>query len=156
MTIIPGPIVRPVAEPLSGHAPAPLAPAPSYPQQPSTPGRATDDVYVEPGLTPLGAREANRSTVADLLRSAGVSFFAVRGASDHGTVLAVAEEDREVVLGALFRGMGQYAGHLSVIDPQASVPVVPGPRGIPRRGVVSVRPPPYRSAGFARTQADTC
>jgi hypothetical protein len=75
------------------------------------------DVYVEPGLTPLSAREANRSALTALLASAGVGCFAVRGTSDHGTVVAVAEEDRERVLGVLFRGLSQYPGHLSVTDP---------------------------------------
>ncbi|MBX9393694.1 stealth family protein [Streptomyces sp. TRM72054] len=83
------------------------------------------DVYVEPGLTPLGAREANRSALTALLDSAGIGHFAVRGTSDHGTVVAVAEEDRERVLAAVFRGLGQYPGHLSVIDPDAPRPAPP-------------------------------
>ncbi|MCH5672267.1 stealth family protein [Streptomyces gilvus] len=83
------------------------------------------DVYVEPGLTPLSAREANRSALTALLDSAGVPHFAVRGTVDHGTVVAVAEEDRERVLGVVFRGLGQYPGHLSVIDPDAPRPPKP-------------------------------
>ncbi|MFB6702776.1 stealth family protein [Streptomyces rubiginosohelvolus] len=128
LTIIPEPTVRPFTEPLPGPSREPVAAAAPRPRpQPAAPSAPTaDDIYVEPGLTPLGAREANRSAVADLLRSAGVSFFTVRGTSDHGTVLAVTEEDREAVLGALFRGMGQYPGHLSVIDEQAVAPA--GPR----------------------------
>ncbi|WP_338701561.1 stealth family protein [Streptomyces sp. Q6] len=78
-----------------------------------------EDVYVEPGLTPLAAREANRRALTALLDVVGVAYFAVRGTSDHGTVIGVAEHDRERVLGALFRGLGQYPGHLSVIDPDA-------------------------------------
>ncbi|MFD5078591.1 stealth family protein [Streptomyces sp. NPDC058371] len=99
------------------------------------------DVYVEPGLTPLAAREANRSALVALLDSAGVPHFAVRGTSDHGTVVAVAEEDRERVLGAVFRGLGQYAGHLSVIDPDA-------PR--PARPVSSRDPKAWREIATAR------
>lgn len=83
------------------------------------------DVYVEPGLTPLSAREANRSALTALLDSAGVPHFAVRGTADHGTVVAVAEEDRERVLGVVFRGLSQYPGHLSVIDPDAPRPAKP-------------------------------
>jgi hypothetical protein len=83
------------------------------------------DVYVEPGLTPLSAREANRSALTALLDAAGVPHFAVRGTTDHGTVVAVAEEYREQVLGAVFRGLGQYPGHLSVIDPDAPRPAKP-------------------------------
>ncbi|GAA4968803.1 stealth family protein [Streptomyces hyderabadensis] len=77
------------------------------------------DVYVEPGLTPLAAREANRSALVALLDAAGVGHFAVRGTVDHGTVVGVAEEDRERVLQAVFRGLGQYPGHLTVVDPDA-------------------------------------
>ncbi|WP_337192095.1 stealth family protein [Streptomyces sp. HUCO-GS316] len=84
-----------------------------------------DDVYVEPGLTPLAAREANRSAVTALLDSVGVPHFAVRGTSDHGTVVAVAEEHRERVLGAVFQGLSRYPGHLSVIDPDAPRPARP-------------------------------
>ncbi|MGY5034430.1 stealth family protein [Streptomyces sp. 900116325] len=100
-------------------ATAPEAPSAQHAHQP---GSGQGDVYVEPRLTPLSAREANRSAVADLLGSVGVSFFAVRGTSDHGTVVAVSESDRDRVLEALFRGMGQYPGHLSMIDPES-----PGP-----------------------------
>lgn len=93
-------------------------------QRPAAAGPTTvtaehGDVYVEPGLTPLAAREANRSAVTELLDSAGVAHFAVRGTSDHGTVVAVAEEDRDRVLGVVFRGLSQYPGHLGVIDPDA-------------------------------------
>jgi hypothetical protein len=77
------------------------------------------DVYVEQWLTPLGAREANRSALTALLSSARVPFFAVRGSADHGTVVAVPEEYRERVLEVVFRGLSQYHGHLSVIDPDA-------------------------------------
>ncbi|MFD8302111.1 stealth family protein [Streptomyces sp. NPDC059690] len=83
------------------------------------------DVYVEPGLTPLSAREANRSALTALLDSAGVAHFAVRGTDDHGTVVGVAEEDRERVLSVVFRGLGQYPGHLGVIDPDAPRPARP-------------------------------
>ncbi|MET9254910.1 stealth family protein [Streptomyces sp. NPDC003717] len=83
------------------------------------------DVYVERGMTPLGAREANRSALTALLDSAGIAHFAVRGTVDHGTVVAVAEEDRERVLETVFRGLGQYPGHLTVIDPDAPRPAKP-------------------------------
>nr|WP_307783947.1 stealth family protein [Streptomyces spinoverrucosus] len=99
------------------------------------------DVYVEPGLTPLGAREANRSALTALLDTAGIGHFAVRGTSDHGTVVAVAEEDRERVLAAVFRGLGQYPGHLSVVDPDA-------PR--PARPVSSRDPRAWREVSAAR------
>lgn len=109
-------------------------------RQPLT-GAGQDDVYVEPGLTPLMAREANRSALTSLLDSAGVPYFAVRGTSDHGTVVAVAEADRERVLGVVFRGLGQYPGHLSVIDPEA-------PR--PARPVSSRDPKAWRDVATAR------
>ncbi|WP_319285491.1 hypothetical protein [Streptomyces ipomoeae] len=51
-------------------------------------------MYVEPGLTPLAAREANRNALTSLLDSVGVPYFAVRGTSDHGTVVAVAVQVR--------------------------------------------------------------
>ncbi|WP_241662296.1 MULTISPECIES: stealth family protein [unclassified Streptomyces] len=92
---------------------------------PTTATAEHGDVYVEPGLTPLSAREANRSALTALLDSAGVPHFAVRGTADHGTVVAVAEEYRERVLGAVFRGLSQYPGHLSVIDPDAPRPSKP-------------------------------
>ncbi|MER6154625.1 stealth family protein [Streptomyces sp. NPDC001868] len=99
------------------------------------------DVYVEPGLTPLAAREANRGALTSLLDAAGVPYFAVRGTSDHGTVVAVAERDRERVLGAVFRGLGQYPGHLSVIDPDAPRPARPVSSRDPKawRGVSTAR-----------------
>ncbi|MDT0490503.1 stealth family protein [Streptomyces griseus] len=74
-----------------------------------------DDVYVIRALTPLAAREANRSAVTALLDTAGIPHFAVRGTSDHGTVVAVAEDDRERVLNVIFRGLGQYPGHISTV-----------------------------------------
>ncbi|KUN90181.1 sugar phosphotransferase [Streptomyces bungoensis] len=83
------------------------------------------DVYVEPGLTPLAAREANRSALSALLDAVGVPHFAVRGTADHGTVIAVAEEDRERVLSVVFRGLSQFPGHLSVVDPDAPRPAKP-------------------------------
>ncbi len=110
-------------------------------QQHTAPTTGQDDVYVEPGLTPLAAREANRSALTALLDSVGVPYFAVRGTVDHGTVVAVAEDDRERVLGAVFRGLGQYPGHLSVIDPDA-------PR--PARPVSSRDPKAWRDVATAR------
>ncbi|MFJ9539889.1 stealth family protein [Streptomyces sp. NPDC101225] len=94
-------------------------------EAPTTVTAEHGDVYVEPGLTPLSAREANRSALTALLDTAGVRHFAVRGTADHGTVVAVAEEDRERVLGVVFRGLSQFPGHLSVIDPDAPRPSKP-------------------------------
>ncbi|WP_265691077.1 stealth family protein [Streptomyces griseolus] len=126
MTTIPGPAVGDVSEFAGPHTPT-SAPAPEQgrTRERAAPAGVLDDVYVEPGLTPLGAREANRSAVVDLLTSVGVAHFAVRGTSDHGTVLAVSEDDRETVLGALFRGLGQYAGHLSVVAPETGFSTTP-------------------------------
>ncbi|MEV6834763.1 stealth family protein [Streptomyces sp. NPDC051133] len=98
---------------------------PSAESGPTTLTAEHGDVYVEPGLTPLAAREANRSALTALLATAGVGHFAVRGTSDHGTVVAVAEEDRDRVLAVVFRGMSQFPGHLSVIDPDAPRPAKP-------------------------------
>ncbi len=96
-----------------------------------------EGTYVEQALTPLSAREANRATVAAVLEAAGVPFFAVRGTSDHGTVIAVADEDRERVLGALFRCFGRYPGHLGVIEAEPVRTPKPQPSGDPKvwRGV---------------------
>ncbi|MET8330780.1 stealth family protein [Streptomyces sp. NPDC005181] len=118
MTTIPSAATRRVPVETAETVRATVPEAPSAHQV----GNGQGDVYVEPRLTPLSAREANRSAIADLLGSTGVSFFAVRGTSDHGTVVAVAESDRDRVLGALFRGMGQYPGHLSTIDPESASP----------------------------------
>lgn len=126
LTTIPGPIFQPDLEYRAsrpGRAADHVPPAAAARPVPSS--GSGEDVYVETGITPLRAREANRSAVAALLGSAGIGFFAVRGTSDHGTVVAVCEDDRDQVLEALFRGMGQYAGHLSVIDPHASRPASP-------------------------------
>jgi hypothetical protein len=126
--------VTAVSDHAVGRAPRPAAGrtarggAAARPAARSAPTTATaehGDVYVEPGLTPLSAREANRSALTALLDSAGVPHFAVRGTADHGTVVAVAEEYRERVLGAVFRGLSQYPGHLSVIDPDAPRPSKP-------------------------------
>ncbi|MGW0994043.1 stealth family protein [Streptomyces sp. NPDC002523] len=108
----------------------PTPPTGAVRQRPADTGPTTataehGDVYVEPGLTPLAAREANRSALTALLDLEGVAHFAVRGTVDHGTVVAVAEEDRDRVLGVLFRGLSQYPGHLSVIDPDAPRPAKP-------------------------------
>ncbi|WP_405974489.1 stealth family protein [Streptomyces sp. NBC_00988] len=106
-----GPVGRPARDGVVRQRPAAAGP--------TTVTAEHGDVYVEPGLTPLAAREANRSAVTALLDSAGVAHFAVRGTSDHGTVVAVAEEDRDRVLSVVFRGLSQYPGHLGVIDPDA-------------------------------------
>lgn len=116
-------------------------PRPSAVDAPATLTDEHGDVYVEPGLTPLAAREANRSALVGLLDAAGVGHFAVRGTVDHGTVVGVAEEDRERALQAVFRGLGQYPGHLSVVDPDAPRPAKPVSSRDPRawREVVGAR-----------------
>lgn len=62
-------------------------PRPSAVDAPATLTDEHGDVYVEPGLTPLAAREANRSALVGLLDAAGVGHFAVRGTVYHGTVV---------------------------------------------------------------------
>ncbi|ALV52769.1 stealth family protein [Streptomyces althioticus] len=99
------------------------------------------DVYVGPALTPLGAREANRSALSALLDTVGIPHFAVRGTVDHGTVIGVDEEHRERVLQAVFRGLSQFPGHLTVVDPDA-------PR--PARPVSSRDPRAWRDVATAR------
>lgn len=137
MTTIPGPItysdawnIAPQSVPPRSGVPAQ---APPYPQAESP----HEGAYVETSVTPLGAREANRSTVAALLDAEGIPHFAVRGTSDHGTVIAVAEPDRERVLGAVFRGLGRFPGHLSVIAQDPVRAPKPLPSGDPSawRGV---------------------
>ncbi|MCX4642508.1 MULTISPECIES: stealth family protein [unclassified Streptomyces] len=117
MTTIPGPITYSDAWNIASQSAAPRSGTPV--QTPSYPPAETphEGAYIETSVTPLGAREANRSTVAALLDAEGIPHFAVRGTSDHGTVIAVAEPDRERVLGAVFRGLGRFPGHLSVIAP---------------------------------------
>lgn len=78
-------------------------------------GSAREEAYVHQRARPLAAREANRSAVSALLSYLRVPHFAVRGTSDHGTVIAVAEEHREHVLGGMFRYMSLHPGHLGVI-----------------------------------------
>ncbi|WP_395758453.1 stealth family protein [Streptomyces althioticus] len=95
------------------------------PAAPTTLTAEHGDVYVEPDLTPLGAREANRSALSALLDTVGIPHFAVRGTVDHGTVIGVDEEYRERVLQAVFRGLSQFPGHLTVVDPDAPRPARP-------------------------------
>ncbi|MGA5316452.1 stealth family protein [Streptomyces pseudogriseolus] len=99
------------------------------------------DVYVEQGLTPLAAREANRSALSALLDTVGIPHFAVRGTVDHGTVIGVAEEYRERVLEAVFRGLSQFPGHLTVVDADAPRPAKPVSSRDPRawRDVAAAR-----------------
>ncbi|MEU0577651.1 stealth family protein [Streptomyces griseoincarnatus] len=111
------------------------------PAAPTTLTAEHGDVYVEPDLTPLGAREANRSALSALLDTVGIPHFAVRGTVDHGTVIGVDEEHRERVLQAVFRGLSQFPGHLTVVDPDA-------PR--PARPVSSRDPRAWRDVGTAR------
>ncbi|WP_405552000.1 stealth family protein [Streptomyces sp. NBC_01171] len=117
---------------VSEHAAAPTAlleRAARAATEPATTGEpaatAHDDVYVIQRITPLAAREANRAALSRLLSMVGVDHFAVRGNDDHGTVLAVAEDTRPQVLDVLRRGLGQFPGLLSVIDPDAPRPAKP-------------------------------
>ncbi|MEU6574187.1 stealth family protein [Streptomyces sp. NPDC046805] len=52
---------------------------------------------VRPTVSPLGLREANLELVVTALEEAGIDYFAVRGASDFRSCLAVAETDRDRV-----------------------------------------------------------
>lgn len=139
MTTFPEPAIRPATpeapQPTEGRTPRVSTPgATGRPTSPATPH---EGAYVEQELTPLAAREANRVAVAALLESSGVPFFAVRGTSDHGTVIGVPEEERERVLGTLFRFLGRYPGHLGVVDADAVRATRPRPSADPKawRGV---------------------
>ncbi|MFC8436816.1 stealth family protein [Streptomyces griseoincarnatus] len=61
---------------------------------------------VRPTVSPLGLREANLELVVTELEAAGIDYFAVRGASDFRSCLAVSEADRERVGEALERCAG--------------------------------------------------
>ncbi|MGW0700662.1 stealth family protein [Streptomyces sp. NPDC002867] len=107
-------------------------------------GEADDEAYVYPSARPLAAREMNRAAVAELLEHVGVPYFAVRGTSDHGTVVAVAEDDRDRVLGGIFRYMSAYPGHITVFPPEPAAAGRPVPSKDPRawrdiRTAVAVR-----------------
>jgi hypothetical protein len=58
---------------------------------------------VRPTVSPLGLREANLELVVTALEEAGVDYFAIRGASDYRSCLAVAEADRARVARVLAR-----------------------------------------------------
>ncbi|MEU6843311.1 stealth family protein [Streptomyces sp. NPDC046716] len=109
-----GPAPTALSNPSAGAAPRIAAP-----RSTTAPSGEHSDVYVEQDLTPLAAREANRRALTSLLDTAGVPHFTVRGTSDHGTTVAVADHHREQALAAIFQGLGHYPGHLSVIDPDA-------------------------------------
>ncbi|MGW5847773.1 stealth family protein [Streptomyces sp. NPDC055254] len=95
-------------------------------------GDAGDVAYVHPRATPLAAREWNRAAVANLLDHLGIGSFAVRGTSDHGTVVAVVEEDRMRLLEGLVRYLSSYPGHVTLLrEPQAKAPR-PVPSGDPQ------------------------
>ncbi|MER5732353.1 stealth conserved region 3 domain-containing protein [Streptomyces sp. NPDC002138] len=91
-------------------------------------GDAGDEAYADPRATPLRAREANRAAVAGLLDTLGVPYFAVRGKSDHGTVVAVEEADRARVLEGLRRLLAASAGHVTALaaEPLRAPRPVPG------------------------------
>ncbi|MFC8422164.1 stealth family protein [Streptomyces sp. NPDC057236] len=65
---------------------------------------------VRPTVSPLGLREANLELVVTALEEAGIDYFAIRGASDFRSCLAVSEADRDRVGRALER----CAGHSPV------------------------------------------
>ncbi|MFJ4438187.1 stealth conserved region 3 domain-containing protein [Streptomyces sp. NPDC088923] len=76
-------------------------------------------VRTDPRATPLGAREANRLGVTRVLDAARVPYFTVRGRSDHGHTLAVAEEHRERALRALRHDLADEDAMVSlVLDPE--------------------------------------
>ncbi|MFD9354072.1 stealth family protein [Streptomyces sp. NPDC060031] len=86
-------------------------------------GEAGDEAYIHPRATPLAAREWNRAAVANLLQHLGIASFAVRGKSDHGTTMAVLEDDRMRLLEGLARYLSHYPGHVTLLrEPQARAP----------------------------------
>ncbi|MFD9335126.1 stealth family protein [Streptomyces sp. NPDC060028] len=94
-------------------------------------GDAGDEAYIHPRATPLAAREWNRAAVANLLQHLGIASFAVRGKSDHGTTVAVLEDDRMRFLEGLARYLSHYPGHVTLLrEPQARAPR-PVPSGDP-------------------------
>ncbi|MGW1198180.1 stealth family protein [Streptomyces sp. NPDC002536] len=113
MTTMPGYVTRAGAD--DGHHAAADAHAAAPPTRIRV-GDAQDEAYVHRPATPLAAREANRAAVAGVLGHLGVPHFAVRGTSDHGTVIGVPEHERERVLGGMFRYLSQYPGHISVLE----------------------------------------
>ncbi|KUN90183.1 sugar phosphotransferase [Streptomyces bungoensis] len=58
---------------------------------------------VRPTVSPLGLREANLELVVTALEEAGVDYFAVRGATDYRSCLAVAASQRDQVVQVLAR-----------------------------------------------------
>ncbi|MBW5482468.1 stealth family protein [Streptomyces bambusae] len=89
-------------------------------------GDTGDEAYVHPAAAPLAAREWNRAAVADLLDHLGIPSFAVPGRSDHGTVVAVADEHRTRVLEGLGQWLARSPGHLTWL--QESPVRTPRPR----------------------------
>ncbi|MFG2999733.1 stealth conserved region 3 domain-containing protein [Streptomyces sp. NPDC048340] len=113
-----------------GQAPDTAAPRP-VPRPRLLVAASGDEAYVHPRATPLAAREWNRAAVAQLLQHLGIPSFAVRGKSDHGTAVAVLEDDRTRFLEGLFRYLAHYPGHLTPLrDPRLRAPR-PLPSGDP-------------------------
>ncbi|WP_037856116.1 stealth family protein [Streptomyces sp. NRRL S-340] len=75
---------------------------------------------VRPTVSPLGLREANLELVATALEEAGVDHFAIRGASDYRSCLAVAAGDRERVTAVLARLAGQSPVYLRACRGEAA------------------------------------
>ncbi|MFJ6796799.1 stealth conserved region 3 domain-containing protein [Streptomyces sp. NPDC091268] len=94
-------------------------------------GGTGDEAYIHPLAAPLAAREWNRAAVADLLRHLSIASFAVRGKSDHGTAVAVPEEDRNRFLDGLARYLERYPGHLTVLREPRTRAARPLPSGDP-------------------------
>lgn len=93
---------------------------------------AGDVAYIHPGVTPLAAREWNRLAVANLLDHLGIASFAVRGMSDHGTVVAVVEDDRMRLFEGLTRYLNSYPGHVTLLREPPAKASPPAPSGDPR------------------------
>lgn len=75
--------------------------------------RGAQIALVRPTASPLGLREANLELVVTALESAGVDYFAVRGASDFRACFAVRVEERERVLDALAESCRQAPVYVS-------------------------------------------
>ncbi|MET9778218.1 stealth conserved region 3 domain-containing protein [Streptomyces sp. NPDC006367] len=90
-------------------------------------GKSPRIAHVMPGITPLEARRANLDDVTAALRDAGVDYFCVRSGSDTAAAVAVREDDRERVIGALrqaCRARPGYVAHIRTGEPldEAALP----------------------------------
>ncbi|MEU5911528.1 stealth family protein [Micromonospora sp. NPDC047527] len=78
-----------------------------------TADRAPRVARVRRDITPLGAQQANLSTVIAALDEAGVAHFTVRGVSNQSSVVAVDAVDRDRVLAALATACARVPGYVS-------------------------------------------